>query len=716
MKNRMVVVALLALPLAGIERIFARPIAADSNPVHHIVLVDFRADVPAGELRHVLREFEQLPARIPGVIGFQWGTDNSPEGLQKGFTHGFFMTFESAEALEAYLPHPEHQAFVKILRPAAEKLFVFDFHIDEVLPPEAPGRVHHLVFFDYKDSAPAEQVARVNEAFAALPLKIPGLLRLQAGANIAGARGLSLGMTHGFALTFVNRDARDDYLPHPAHRDFGAIVGPVLENVLVLDFTVRPSGRGLLVTDGLEPYRVYQRGEDDTAKLRFSGLAADDGPIEARLLSGRRIVPGFDWRRVGEASAGAFEGALAGVPAGGDYTVEIRRRDELGNVAENTEVANLLVGDIWILAGQSNMEGVGDLVDVESPSPLVHAFTMQHRWELAVEPLHWIIDSRDPVHYLRRYGGRFEGKDEEGRRAERSRERETRRKGAGLGLPFAKAMVERTGVPIGLIASAHGGTSIVEWDPALKDRGGESLYGSMLRQVSRAGGRARGVLWYQGESDANPERAPQYADRFKALIAAFRDDLGDAELPFYYVQIGRFVIDARDEGPWKRVQEVQRTIWRQIPGTQVVSVIDLALDDLIHVGTRGLKRAGERLARIALREVFDERDLHIGPRLAGLEVEDGRSTLRVRYEGVNGELLPEDRVLGFSVRGADGAEVPLIYSAAVDPKSPTDILLKLRSPAPAGATLWYGAGLDPVCNLVDAADMAALASGPLPIE
>ena len=80
-------------------------------------------------------------------------------------------------------------------------------------------------------------------------------------------------------------------------------------------------------------------------------------------------------------------------------------------------------------------------------------------------------------------------------------------------------------------------------------------------------------------------------------------DLNQPELPFYFVQIGRFINEA-DPKPWNMVQEAQRRLPERVPHTAVVSVIDLELDDLIHVGTQGMKRAGARLARIAEREVY----------------------------------------------------------------------------------------------------------------
>ncbi len=128
-----------------------------------------------------------------------------------------------------------------------------------------------------------------------------------------------------------------------------------------------------------------------------------------------------------------------------------------------------------------------------------------------------------------------------------------------------------------------------QWNPAKKERGGSSLYGSMLRQVKLAGGKVSGVLWYQGESDALGGAWKVYPKVFTDFIAAVRSDFGQPELPFYYVQIGRFVNGSDPKG-WNAVQDAQRVLVDRVPNTAVVSVIDLELDDCIHVGTQGIKR------------------------------------------------------------------------------------------------------------------------------
>jgi carbohydrate esterase-like sialic acid-specific acetylesterase/stress responsive alpha/beta barrel protein len=693
----------------GICVLFAAVRPAFGEVVQHCALFKFKESASPAEVRQAMATIEELPSKIPGITGLQWGVNSSPEGLNKGLTHGIIVTFESVAARDAFLTHPAHAALAESIGPLVGDLFVYDLSAAKAPEAPEPGRVHHMVFFKFKDSAEKDKIDEVNRAFAALPKKVSGLLGYESGPNILEP-AFNKGFNAGYLLTFTNGRARDDYLIHPAHKEFGKLVGPVLDEVLVVDFTVAPSARGLFVVEGLEPYAVYQRDEKGAADLKFRGISRDDGRLEARLRAGRRTVPGFDWKAVGKAENGVFQATLPGVPAGGEYTVELRRRDALGNVADLTEVANLLVGDLWILAGQSNMEGVGDLVDVEEPSSQVHCFTMAHRWELAVEPLHWLIDSPDPVHL----GDSLKDQEEDGRRARRAAQRLSRAKGAGLGLPFAKEMVRRTGVPIGLIASAHGGTSMEQWSPAARDQGGASLYGSMRKQVKNAGGKVKGVLWYQGESDANPQAAALFTDRFKDLVAAFRADLASPQLPFYYVQIGRFVRQG-DPEPWNRIQELQRLAEKEITGTAMVPVIDLALDDLIHVGTPGLKRAGRRLARIAHADLFGAPHLGRGPRLSGIEVRGDGRAIRIKYEGVNGRLLPADRVEGFSLRKKDSSEIKTIFNAAVDPASPDTVVLKLQDPLPEGAYLSYGFGLDPIANLTDGEDMAAPVFGPLEV-
>ncbi len=462
----------------------------------------------------------------------------------------------------------------------------------------------------------------------------------------------------------------------------------------------------LIVERGICDYQVFQRDTEDRAVVQAEGRCGSgaDGVIEAQVLRGDEVIQ--PWTEAGALRNGRWQASVT-LRTGGAYTVRFRPRHDPGTTAEVKEV---LVGDLWVLAGQSNMEGVGDLVDVETPHPLVHSYTMVESWEVAREPLHWLCCSVDRVHNPNAGLPGDEGHAEWHR---------TRNKGAGLGLAFAKMLVEETGVPVGLIPCAHGGTSMTQWDPALAHLGGDSLYGSMLRRFRAVGGKVKGVLWYQGESDANPNDAPLFAERFTRFVASVRADFGDPNLPFYYVQIGRFVVAMPTEGEvaWNRVQDLQRELAEQIPGTAVVPAIDLELDDLIHVGTQGLKRLGRRLARIALRELFGRQEIQRGPRLIEAVLDNAECTrIRVRFADVNGRLTAPGRVSGFSIRTEQHHPYRIIYKMEVDKASPTDVLLHLTEPCPQNAYLWYGFGLDPYCNLTDEADMAVPVFGPVSIR
>ena len=101
------------------------------------------------------------------------------------------------------------------------------------------GKLVHVVAFKFKDTAAPADIRRVEEAFAALPAKIPQIASFEWGTNVSPEK-LDKGFTHGFILTFRTEKDRDDYLVHPDHKKFGAVVGPVLADVFVVDFWAKP--------------------------------------------------------------------------------------------------------------------------------------------------------------------------------------------------------------------------------------------------------------------------------------------------------------------------------------------------------------------------------------------------------------------------------------------------------------------------------------------
>jgi sialate O-acetylesterase len=322
---------------------------------------------------------------------------------------------------------------------------------------------------------------------------------------------------------------------------------------------------------------------------------------------------------------------------------------------------------------------------------------------VAEEPLHTLVNAADPVHWP--LNAQNQPERLTGERLETYVV--NRKKGAGLGLPFAVEMVKRTGVPVGLIPCAHTGTTMEQWSPALKDREGESLYGSMYRRVQAAGGQVKGVLWFQGESDANPTAAPLFLAKFEALVKAMRADFNQPDLPFYYVQIGRH-IDKTNSAEWNKVQLAQLRAETEIPHVSMAAAVDLQLDDQIHLGTQDLKRLANRLADLACHDIFPRiknyGELKRGPRPVAAVYQDG--VVKVTFSGVNGRLQSEGRMAGFSIHETSGGETPMIYRSRVDPAEASTVLLYVQGKLPQNATLWYGFGKDPYCNVRDADDMA----------
>ncbi|MBL8860867.1 MAG: Dabb family protein [Planctomycetes bacterium] len=99
--------------------------------VTHMVLFRVRPDVPASTLTRVMGEIGALQGRIPGILDYSWGAYSSPEGLNRGYTHGFCMRFRDAAARDAYLPHPEHErvkeAVLAILDGGVDGVLAFDY-------------------------------------------------------------------------------------------------------------------------------------------------------------------------------------------------------------------------------------------------------------------------------------------------------------------------------------------------------------------------------------------------------------------------------------------------------------------------------------------------------------------------------------------------------------------------------------------------------------
>lgn len=104
---------------------------SESKVLRHVVLFKFKDTSTPEDVKKVEAAFAALPAKISMIKGYEWGKNNSPENLNQGLTHCFFLTFSSDKDRDAYLVHPEHKAFGKIVGPHLDKVTVVDYWVEK---------------------------------------------------------------------------------------------------------------------------------------------------------------------------------------------------------------------------------------------------------------------------------------------------------------------------------------------------------------------------------------------------------------------------------------------------------------------------------------------------------------------------------------------------------------------------------------------------------
>ena len=98
-----------------------------AKSLRHVVFFKFKESSSQEDIESVIKAFSDLPGKINTILGYEWGTNISPENLAQGYTHCFLVTFKNAAGRDYYLPHPAHKEFGKILGPHLDKVLVIDF-------------------------------------------------------------------------------------------------------------------------------------------------------------------------------------------------------------------------------------------------------------------------------------------------------------------------------------------------------------------------------------------------------------------------------------------------------------------------------------------------------------------------------------------------------------------------------------------------------------
>ena len=391
--------------------------------------------------------------------------------------------------------------------------------------------------------------------------------------------------------------------------------------------------------------------------------------------------------------------------------------------------------DLWFVGGQSNALGqCANRIEPFKPDPKILFFCADNQWRLFREPL---------LRYSFPHGDVYGAVDR----------RDTdpagdQSKGASPVFFFAQHLLKYIDRHVALVDTDTGGAMAEAWDPNLKqNRPSYYIYDRMIEHIKAAGGfgRLKGIIWYQGESDViwTPDDAQVYADVLARFVDRLRADTQNPDLPFIHVQIARYTANNFPGQPgasykgekyadlfqtytnaWDMVQEAQRRLADRRENVYMISAVDLyPMADIVHLDYAAQQRLGRRLAEVALANVY-KLPGHANPiKLASIDVHD--SSIVVHYSGVNGRLTAPGRPHGFEVRFPKltaaqlnaGHSNPAIYQVEFLPDDPAAVLLKCAAPInlDLNPVLYYGAGMNPYCNITDEKDIPLPAFGPLEI-
>ncbi|KAI8367227.1 SGNH hydrolase-type esterase domain-containing protein [Choanephora cucurbitarum] len=365
---------------------------------------------------------------------------------------------------------------------------------------------------------------------------------------------------------------------------------------------------------------------------------------------------------------------------------------------------NFYVGDVWVMAGQNNMQGLGHKVDPFSMAEL-HQPVNHDKVFLYDSSEQWRKFNKNPSHEL---GKSISTINQKLRELNTTHSYELRYRGASLAPAFVNMFKELCPeLPIGLIACAQVHSTSADWDPTSKDPD-TSLYGAMLNKIEKAGGKIAGVLWYQGESDIkDTSKAENYGAFFQKWISELRRDLDQPKLPIVFVQIGSLDLHIPElKENWKKIQEAQLKFFDQDPYIAGVASVDADLDSSYELSASGLSLVGRRLALAAdkamkgqgksatpLPESASCQNFSQGHASTSVEI----MTVCIAFKHLDSpwKIEPRQRVVGFSF---GEAEIPILKAFVINAKTGT---VRLYLPTVVKGPLMIHYGMHPgQANLV----------------
>ena len=445
---------------------------------------------------------------------------------------------------------------------------------------------------------------------------------------------------------------------------------------------------------------------------------------------GEEFMVGVSWLsmkwQVKADKEGKWSFKMAAPEAGGPYEMSMKGKNTI-------QIKDIMVGEVWVCSGQSNMQmsvqGSANPTEETAAAkyPNIRLFTVQR--QVADKPQadcvgSWVPCSPETV-------GGF----------------------SAVGYFFGRELHTQLNVPIGLIHTSWGGTPAEAWtrraelekeedfapilqrydDMIAKYPQALKKYGEDLEKWQEAAKKAKeedkkqprkprapsgpgnphspgvlynamiaplipygisGAIWYQGESNAG--RAYQYRKLFPTMIKNWRQDWGQGNFPFHFVQLANFmaVKDEPSDSAWAELREAQ-LMTLALPDTGMAVIIDIGEANNIH--PKNKQDVGKRLAFWALARSYKKEVVYSGPIYKSMKVEqiEGKSQIRLSFDHVGGGLVARgDEVLkGFAVAGEDKKFV--WADAKVD--GPTIVVSSDKVSKPVAVR--YAWADNPVCNL-----------------
>lgn len=338
---------------------------------------------------------------------------------------------------------------------------------------------------------------------------------------------------------------------------------------------------------------------------------------------------------------------LAPLAAGGPHTLTITQG------SQKVELKNILVGEVWICGGQSNMQwtlkqsdGGSDAI-AKSANDKIRLFTVPRKGSDKPET-NVVVPVQEP--------GKPENTDSKWLVAGP----QTTGDFSGVGYFFGRDLQKQLDVPVGLIASNVGGTAAEQWmskesiesNADLKDmskpQGASMLYNSMIAPLAPYA--IAGATWYQGESNAG--RAFQYRKLLTAMIKNWRETFAQGDFPFLIVQIAPYqaIVNEPSDSVWAEIRDAQLNVSQNVPKTSLVVTTDVGDERDIH--PRRKEPIGQRLALAARAVAYGQKIEHTGPQFESLTMAGDKAVLHFTHLG--GGLVAKDGPLtGFTIAGED---------------------------------------------------------------